>query len=94
MRKNSRLALPSIFAATRDNPALRLGAALGRHALGGVLKHLNALTAIGVRNALAPFLRAHETLFVVDATNGRTSWQNYAPEAHSKITQAFVHARR
>ena len=53
-----------------------------------------ALTAIGVRNALAPFLRAHETLFVVDATNGRTSWQNYAPEAHSKITQAFVHARR
>lgn len=53
-----------------------------------------ALTAIGVRNALAPFLRPHETLFVVDATNGRTSWQNYAPEAHSKITQAFVHAKR
>lgn len=52
------------------------------------------LTAIGVRNALAPFVRPHESLFVIDATNGRTSWQNYAPEAHAKITQAFVHARR
>ncbi len=52
-----------------------------------------ALTAIGVRNALAPFLRPHETLFVIDATHGRTSWQNYAPEAHAKITQAYVHAK-
>ena len=51
------------------------------------------LTAIGVRNAIAPFLRPHETLFVIDASNGRTSWQNYAPEAHAKITQAYVHAR-
>ncbi len=53
-----------------------------------------ALTAIGVRNAVAPFLRPNETLFVVDATNGRTSWQNYAPEAHSKISAAFVHGKR
>lgn len=52
-----------------------------------------SLTAIGVRNAVAPFLRPHEPLFVIDATNGRTSWQNYAPEAHAKITQAYVHAR-
>jgi hypothetical protein len=51
------------------------------------------LTAIGLRNALAPFLKPHETLFVVDATNGRTSWQNYAPEAHAKITAAFVHKK-
>lgn len=51
------------------------------------------LTAIGVRNAIAPFLKPHETLFVVDATNGRTSWQNYAPEAHAKITAAFVHKK-
>ena len=51
------------------------------------------LTAIGVRNAIAPFLRPNETLFVIDATNGRTSWQNYAPEAHAKITQAYVHGR-
>jgi hypothetical protein len=53
-----------------------------------------ALTAIGVRNAIAPFLRPHESLFVIDATNGRTSWQNYAPEAHAKISQAFVHTKR
>ena len=52
-----------------------------------------ALTAIGVRNAIAPFLRPHETLFVIDATHGRTSWQNYAPEAHAKITKAYVHGR-
>ncbi|HNS86243.1 MAG TPA: GYF domain-containing protein [Parvularculaceae bacterium] len=52
-----------------------------------------SLTAIGVRNAVAPFLKPHEPLFVIDATKGRTSWQNYAPEAHSKITQAYVHAR-
>jgi hypothetical protein len=53
-----------------------------------------ALTAIGVRNAIAPYLRPNESLFVVDATNGRTSWQNYAPEAHSKISAAFVHGKR
>ncbi len=51
------------------------------------------LTAIGVRNAIAPFLRPNETLFVIDATNGRASWQNYAPEAHAKITKAYVHGR-
>lgn len=52
------------------------------------------LTAIGVRNAISPFLRPYESLFVVDATNGRTSWQNYAPEAHAKISQAYVHGGR
>ena len=53
-----------------------------------------ALTAIGVRNAIAPYLRSNESLFVVDATNGRTSWTNYSPEAHSKISAAFVHGKR
>lgn len=53
-----------------------------------------SLTAIGVRNAIAPYLRPNESLFVVDATKGRTSWQNYAPEAHSKISAAFVHGKR
>ena len=48
-----------------------------------------ALTAIGVRNAIAPYLRARESIFVVDATNGRTSWQNYAPQAHAKISEIF-----
>ena len=51
------------------------------------------LTAIGVRNAIAPYLRPRESLFVVDATNGRTSWQNYAPQAHAKITEIFSHAK-
>lgn len=51
------------------------------------------LTAIGVRNAISPLLRPNETLFVIDATNGRTSWQNYAPEAHAKISQTYVHGR-
>jgi hypothetical protein len=65
-------------------PAFRLAA--------NVWTIASPLTAIGVRNAIAPHLRPHESLFVVDATNGRTSWQNYPPEAHAKITQAFVHA--
>jgi hypothetical protein len=47
-----------------------------------------------VRNALAPYLRPNESIFVVDASNGRASWQNYAPEAHSKITAAYVNPRR
>lgn len=51
------------------------------------------LTAIGVRNAIAPYLRPRESLFVVDATNGRTSWQNYAPQAHAKITEIFSPAK-
>ncbi|MEO0696608.1 MAG: DUF4339 domain-containing protein [Pseudomonadota bacterium] len=52
------------------------------------------LTAIGVRNALAPYLRPTETIFVVDATNGRTSWQNYPPESHSKISAAYMLQRK
>lgn len=48
------------------------------------------LTAVGVRNAIAPYLSPRETIFVVDASRGRTSWQNYAPEAHAKISSAFT----
>ncbi|HBS30475.1 MAG TPA: hypothetical protein DEA40_01825, partial [Parvularcula sp.] len=80
-------------AASRIEPAL--------HSLGSAFRLAEnvwavncALTAIGVRNAVAPYLRPNESLFVVDATNGRTSWQNYAPEAHSKISAAFVHGKR
>jgi len=51
------------------------------------------LTAIGVRNTIAPYLRPNESLFVVDATNGRTSWQNYAPQAHAKITELYAQVR-
>ncbi len=51
------------------------------------------LTAIGVRNAIAPHLRAGEQIFVVDATNGRTSWQNFCPEVHAKIAAAYTLAK-
>ena len=51
------------------------------------------LTAIGVRNALAPYLLPRESIFVVDATRGRTSWQNYAPETHAKLATAWSAAR-
>ena len=48
------------------------------------------LTAVGVRNAIAPYLAPSESLFVVDTTRGRTSWQNYAPELHAKISAAYT----
>ncbi len=51
------------------------------------------LTAVGVRNALAPYLSPTEKIFVVDATRGRSSWQNFAPEHHSKISAAYTVAR-
>lgn len=51
------------------------------------------LTAVGVRNAIAPYLRGSESIFVVDATRGRSAWSNYAPEANAKITAAHSRAR-
>ena len=48
------------------------------------------LTAVGVRNAIAPYLSGRESIFVIDATRGRTSWQNYAPEPHAKISAAYL----
>lgn len=48
------------------------------------------LTAIGVRNALAPYLLPRESIFVVDATRGRASWQNQAPETHAKLAAAWA----
>jgi len=51
------------------------------------------LTAVGVRNAISPHLRPRESIFVVDSTHGRSSWQNYAPELHAKISAAWRHAK-
>lgn len=51
------------------------------------------LTAVGVRNAIAPYLSGSESIFVIDATRGRTSWQNYAPETHAKISSAYLTAK-
>ncbi len=50
-------------------------------------------TATGVRNAIAPYLLPRESIFVVDTTRGRSSWQNYAPELHAKIAAAWTAAR-
>jgi len=52
------------------------------------------LTATGVRNAIAPYLLPHESIFVVDTTNGKTVWQNYAPELHAKLTAAWLTPKR
>lgn len=51
------------------------------------------LTAIGVRNAVAPYLLPRESIFVIDTSRGRSSWQNYAPEIHAKIAAAWVGAK-
>jgi hypothetical protein len=51
------------------------------------------MTAVGVRNAIAPYLRPGESIFVVDATRGRSSWQNFAPETHAKLNAAWSSAR-
>lgn len=48
------------------------------------------LTATGVCNAITPYLLPQESIFVVDATNGRTAWKNYAPELHAKLTAAWM----
>ncbi len=51
------------------------------------------LTAVGVRNAIAPYLRGSESIFVVDASRGRSSWTNYAPEANAKLAAAHFRAK-
>ena len=48
------------------------------------------LTATGVRNAVAPYLLPSESIFVVDATNGKSAWQNYSPEVQAKLTAAWT----
>ena len=51
------------------------------------------LTAVGVRNALEPYLASRESIFIVDATRGRTSWQNFPPALHSKISATYTVAK-
>lgn len=52
------------------------------------------LTAVGVRNAIAPYLRGSESIFVVDASRGRSSWANYAPEANAKLSAAYFRTKQ
>ena len=51
------------------------------------------LTAVGVRNAIAPYLTPQEPIFVVDTARGRSSWQNFSLEAQSKISAAYAHGK-
>lgn len=51
-------------------------------------------SAIGVRNAIAPYLLPRESIFIVDTTRGRSSWQNYPPEQHAKLTAAWTRVKR
>lgn len=52
------------------------------------------LTAVGLRNVIAPYLNPRESIFVVDTTRGRTSWQNFGPEIHAKLTASYAAARK
>ncbi|MBB4659032.1 GYF domain-containing protein [Parvularcula dongshanensis] len=44
----------------------------------------------GVKNALVTHLQAREAVFVVDCVRGRTVWQNFGPETHSKLTRSWI----
>ncbi|MEM9170145.1 MAG: hypothetical protein AAGC56_10875 [Pseudomonadota bacterium] len=50
----------------------------------------SALTPIGVRNALTPYVAETEPLFVVDMATGRTAWRNFAPDLHARLTVALM----
>ncbi len=51
------------------------------------------MTALGVRNAIGPYLLPRDSIFVVDTTRGRTSWQNFPPEIHAKLSAAWANAK-
>ncbi len=51
-----------------------------------------AQSALGVKNAISPQLDVREPIFVVDCGRGRTSWQNFVPELHAKLTKTYVKA--
>ncbi|MEM6416001.1 MAG: hypothetical protein AAF720_15245 [Pseudomonadota bacterium] len=80
-------------AASRVEPAI---ASLGPHfRLADNVWTVNCrLTAIGVRNAVAPFLRPNESLFVSESAIGKTTWQNYAPAVHAKISDMYFPTRK
>ena len=52
----------------------------------------SAHTALGVKNAIVPHISVREPVFVIDCSRGRTSWQNFTPELHARLTKAWVAA--
>ena len=47
-------------------------------------------SALGVKNSIVPHLQPCEPVFVVDASRGRTAWQNFGPETHSKLAKEWI----
>ena len=43
----------------------------------------------GIKNMLVPHLQIREPIFVIDASNGKSSWQNFTPEKHSQLTTTW-----
>lgn len=50
-------------------------------------------SVMGIKNVLGPHLQIREPIMVIDTSRGRTAWQNFAPETHSKLTKAWTSAR-
>ncbi|GGD07079.1 DUF4339 domain-containing protein [Aquisalinus flavus] len=47
-------------------------------------------TLMGLKNLLTPHLQVREPVFIVDSTRGRSIWQNFPPEQHSKMIKAWL----
>ncbi|NHK26997.1 DUF4339 domain-containing protein [Parvularcula flava] len=47
-------------------------------------------TLMGLKNLLTPHLQVREPVFIVDSTRGRSVWQNFPPEKHSKMIKAWM----
>ncbi len=44
----------------------------------------------GIKNTIAPHLQVREPVFVIDTKRGRSDWQNFTPEMHSKLTKSWL----
>lgn len=47
-------------------------------------------SALGIKNMLSPHLPVREPVFIIDCSRGRTSWHNFVPELHARLTRAWV----
>ena len=50
-------------------------------------------SVMGIKNLIGPHLQIREPIMVIDTSRGRTAWQNFAPETHSKLTKAWTSIR-
>lgn len=47
-------------------------------------------SVMGIKNTIAPHLQVREPVFVVDVHRGKSAWQNFVPETHSRLTKAWT----